>query len=41
MTTNHWDERYHGEDYLFGCEPNAFLAREAHRLQAGRRVLAA
>lgn len=40
MTTNHWDERYQGEDYLFGREPNAFLAREAHRLQAGRRVLA-
>lgn len=40
MTTNHWDKRYKGNDYLFGREPNAFLAREAHRLQAGRRVLA-
>ncbi|WP_094463861.1 SAM-dependent methyltransferase [Pannonibacter phragmitetus] len=40
MTTNHWDDRYRGEDYLFGREPNAFLAREAHRLEPGRRVLA-
>lgn len=35
-----WDERYAGEDYLFGEEPNAFLARQAARLKAGQRVLA-
>lgn len=40
MTTNHWDERYGGEDYLFGREPNAFLKREAHRLGEGGSVLA-
>lgn len=40
MTTNPWDERYRGEEYLFGREPNAFLKREAHRFQKGSCVLA-
>ncbi|MFC3705924.1 class I SAM-dependent methyltransferase [Devosia honganensis] len=40
MSTNPWDERYRGDDYLFGREPNAFLKLEARRLAAGRRVLA-
>jgi len=40
MTANHWDERYRGEDYLFGREPNAFLKREAHRFAPGEGVLA-
>ncbi|MGE4373823.1 MAG: cyclopropane-fatty-acyl-phospholipid synthase family protein [Xanthobacter sp.] len=39
-----WDERYRRDDYLFGVEPNAFLARQAEVLkpygQAGARVLA-
>lgn len=35
-----WDERYAGEDYLFGEVPNAFLARQAARLKAGQRALA-
>ncbi|HWA59763.1 MAG TPA: class I SAM-dependent methyltransferase [Caulobacteraceae bacterium] len=35
-----WDERYAREDYLFGEAPNAFLARQAGRLQAGGRALA-
>lgn len=34
-----WDARYAGEDYLFGEEPNAFLARQAGRLKSGGRVL--
>lgn len=38
--TNAWDTRYAGEDYLFGTEPNAFLARQASRLQRGWRALA-
>ena len=25
-----WDERYSGEDFSFGTEPNAFLASQAH-----------
>lgn len=35
-----WNERYASEDYLFGTQPNAFLAREAHRLTPKSRVLA-
>jgi len=35
-----WDERFAGSDYLFGTEPNAFLAREAHRISPAGRVLA-
>lgn len=34
-----WDERFAGDDYLFGTEPNAFLTREAHRIAPGGRVL--
>jgi SAM-dependent methyltransferase len=35
-----WDERYgSAEGPLFGAEPNAFLARQAHRIPAGARVL--
>jgi SAM-dependent methyltransferase len=35
-----WDDRYGQDDYLFGEQPNAFLARQKHRLQARRRALA-
>ena len=34
-----WDERYNREDYVFGTEPNAFLASCAPLLAPGRRVL--
>ncbi|ANB34590.1 cyclopropane fatty-acyl-phospholipid synthase-like methyltransferase [Rhodovulum sulfidophilum] len=34
-----WNERYAGDDYLFGTEPSAFLRREAARLQPGAQVL--
>ena len=35
-----WDQRFaRAEGYLFGREPNRFLAAEAHRLQPGQRVL--
>jgi len=36
-----WNRRYRdaGDAYLFGTAPNAFLAREAHRLAPGSRVL--
>lgn len=40
MTVNRWDERYRGEDYLFGREPSAFLKREADRFAKGSSVLA-
>lgn len=35
-----WDERYTGDAYLFGEEPNAFLARQGRRLKPGMRALA-
>lgn len=34
-----WNERFAGEEYRFGTDPAAFLAREAGRLAAGSRVL--
>lgn len=37
---NLWDRRYAQPDYLFGTEPNAFLARQIGRLQPGWRALA-
>lgn len=35
-----WDQRYEGEAYRFGQEPNAFLARQTHRLGPGQSALA-
>ena len=35
-----WNERFAGEDYWFGTEPNAFLARQARRLKPGQKALA-
>ncbi len=35
-----WDERYKGEGFAFGKEPNAFLVNQAHRLKPGLRALA-
>ena len=35
-----WDDRYAKGEYLFGTAPNAFLAREVHRLPPGSKVLA-
>ena len=35
-----WDSRYAEDTYLFGTEPNAFLAREGWRLKPGWHVLA-
>jgi hypothetical protein len=34
--TSVWDQRYAGEDYLFGQAPNGFLAAQAPRLQSGK-----
>ncbi len=34
-----WDDRYNREAYLFGEEPNAFLARQAPLLKSGMRAL--
>jgi SAM-dependent methyltransferase len=31
-----WDERFSGEEYFYGTEPNAFLAAELSRLPRGR-----
>ncbi len=35
---NPWDERYAGEDYVYGTEPNAFLAAAARDLPPGRAL---
>ena len=35
-----WDSRYAEDSYLFGTEPNDFLAREGWRLQPGWHALA-
>jgi len=35
-----WDERYGGDEYLFGTEPNAFLVARQHLLSPGMRCLA-
>lgn len=34
-----WDERYAGDDYLYGTEPNDFLRRQADLFAEGARVL--
>jgi len=34
-----WDQRFSQPGYLFGTEPNAFLASQSHRLTPGRRAL--
>jgi len=35
-----WNERYAGEHYHFGTEPNAFLLRQKYRFTPGQQVLA-
>ncbi|GAB4120884.1 MAG: class I SAM-dependent methyltransferase [Sideroxydans sp.] len=35
-----WDERYGGEDYFYGTEPNAFLVSQRDRLKPGMSCLA-
>lgn len=35
-----WNQRFSGDDYLFGTEPAAFVRRQAARLAPGARVLA-
>ncbi len=35
-----WDERYAGDGYLFGTEPNAFLVSQQSLLQSGMSCLA-
>ncbi len=35
-----WNQRYAVEEYVFGTEPNAFLAAQARRFVPGQQVLA-
>lgn len=35
-----WNERFSGQEFLFGIEPNAYLAAQAHLLKPGQRALA-
>jgi len=34
-----WDERYDTSEFVFGTEPNSYLARHAPLLEAGQRAL--
>ena len=34
-----WDDRYSGDGFFYGTEPNDFLVGQAHRLPAGGQVL--
>lgn len=40
MAWNAWNDRFEGEDYIFGTEPAAFLPRNANHLTPGSSVLA-
>lgn len=35
-----WNERYSSAEFIFGTEPNAYLAQQRHLLAPGRRALA-
>ncbi len=35
-----WNQRYGGDSFFYGTEPNAFLVSQAQRLKPGQRVLA-
>lgn len=35
-----WNQRYGGEQFFYGTEPNVFLASQAHRFRPGQSVLA-
>lgn len=37
---DHWQERFAGDDYRFGTEPNAFLKAQAQLLRKGQTALA-
>ncbi|BET68718.1 class I SAM-dependent methyltransferase [Opitutales bacterium ASA1] len=39
MDAAFWDNRYAGDAFVYGTEPNAFLIEQAHRIPAGGRVL--
>jgi cyclopropane fatty-acyl-phospholipid synthase-like methyltransferase len=34
-----WNTRFSAPDYVFGTEPNAFLAAQSHRLKPGQKAL--
>ncbi|HZS84100.1 MAG TPA: class I SAM-dependent methyltransferase [Stellaceae bacterium] len=34
-----WNERFSGDDYLFGTQPNAFLVSQRHLLRRGQTAL--
>lgn len=39
MKVVNWDERYSGEEYVFGTEPNDFLVSVADKIRKGGKVL--
>lgn len=36
MSSGMWNDRYRGDEYAYGKEPNDFLRAEAHRIPPGR-----
>lgn len=40
MAVDRWNQRFAGESYYFGTEPNAFLVSQRDRFRAGQRALA-
>ena len=40
MAVDRWNQRFAGEGYYFGTEPNAFLVSQRDRFRAGQRALA-
>ncbi|MCM2277880.1 MAG: class I SAM-dependent methyltransferase [Oligoflexia bacterium] len=36
---NQWDERYQGEEYFYGTEPNDFLREQAGEFKPGGKIL--
>src|SRR5512144_2459239 len=39
MSTTFWDERYAGDELVYGSAPNDFLAQQAHRFPKTGRAL--
>ncbi len=39
MSSTFWDERYAADHYIFGTDPNAFLASQAALIRPGMRAL--
>jgi hypothetical protein len=39
--STNWEERYSGDEYIYGTSPNQYLRAQVYRLAPGSRVLVA